>query len=288
MVASMTAFARQSAQGEWGQAVWELRSVNHRYLDLSFKMPDNFREWELPWRNMVAEYLHRGKVECHLHFSPSHQTAPLLTINTNLVEQLLLQCQKVAANNNVSPTLNAMELLRWPEVLVSKAQDISLLQAPLTQLLMHTLQDLVEARQREGVQLRQLLQNKIVQVLEQVDIVRKNLPTILKAQKQKLLQKLEEIKISVDMQRLEQELVLYTQRIDVEEEMDRLNAHTQEVKRILEDNDAAGRRLDFLMQEMNREANTLAAKALDTTVRQAAIELKVLIEQMREQIQNVE
>ncbi len=288
MIASMTAFARQAIQKEWGQAIWELRSVNHRYLELSFKMPENFREWEVEWRNLATKTLHRGKVECHLSFFPSSQTAPLLQVNTGLVEQLLASYHIVTQYPGVNATLNAMELLRWPEVLIAATRDISQLQEPLTQLLTVALQNLTEVRQREGQQLRHLLEDKLAQVMVQVAIVRENLPLSLQAQKQKLIQKLEEVQISADPQRLEQEMVLYAQRIDVVEEMERLVAHTQEVQRTLMGDEAMGRRLDFLMQEMNREANTLAAKALDVNVRQAAIELKVLIEQMREQIQNIE
>lgn len=288
MIASMTAYGRRAIQQEWGQAIWELRSVNHRYLDLSFKLPENFREWEADWRNLGLNLLHRGKVECYLTFIPNQSTAPHLQINTELVNQLISSCQNIAEYPGVSPTIKAMELLRWPDVLITKARDISHLKGPLTELFTLTLEDLVESRKREGRQLSQILKGKLQQVLEQVAIVKEKLPLCLQAQRQKLIQKVAEVQVSIDPQRLEQELVLYAQRTDVEEEVERLVAHTKEVLRALEEKGATGRRLDFLMQEMNREANTLAAKAPENSVTQAAIELKVLIEQMREQIQNVE
>ncbi|MBI2790603.1 MAG: YicC family protein [Gammaproteobacteria bacterium] len=288
MIASMTAYGRRALQKEWGQATWELRSVNHRYLDLTFKLPEYFREWESDWRSLANDFLQRGKVECNLTFFHSSQTAPRLQINTDLVSQLLANCQTVSEFPGVSPTIKAMEVLRWPDVMMTVAQDISHLKEPLTELFTQALQDLVQTRRREGSQLQKILKSKLNQVLEQVALVKEKLPLCLQAQKQKLMQKLTDIQSTIDPQRLEQELVLFAQRIDVEEEIERLYTHTQEVLRTLDDKGAMGRRLDFLMQEMNREANTLAAKAAENSVSQAAIELKVLIEQMREQIQNVE
>ncbi len=288
MIASMTAYGRRALQQDWGQATWELRSVNHRYLDLTFKMPDYFREWESEWRTLAGNYVFRGKVECYLNFFPSNRTAPRLEINTDLVNQLIASCQKVAEHSGVTPSIKAMELIRWPEVLTSQARDLSQLKTPLTTLLTQAFEDLVQTRKREGAQLAQMLKDKLSQVLEQVALVKERLPLCLQAQKHKLAQKLADIQSSLDSQRLEQELVLFAQRIDVEEEMERLATHAHEVMRTLGEVGAMGRRLDFLMQEMNREANTLAAKAADSGITAAAIELKVLIEQMREQIQNVE
>jgi uncharacterized protein (TIGR00255 family) len=288
MTASMTAYARSAIQKEWGQAIWECRSVNHRYLDLSFKMPEKFREWEIDWRNIVGNTLQRGKVECSLTFLAAGSAQSQLKVNTDLVNQLLVSCQAVAQFPNVRPEVKAMELLRWPEVLTSASQDISSLKEPLTALFQQALADLVQARLREGKQLQALLKARLDNVLVQVSIVKERIPQCLQAQKQKLEQKLNDIHVTVDRDRLEQELVYYAQRIDVEEEIERLMTHTKEVSRALETKGAMGRRLDFLMQEMNREANTLAAKSGDHIVTQAAIELKVLIEQMREQIQNVE
>jgi uncharacterized protein (TIGR00255 family) len=284
----MTAFARSAVQKDWGHAIWEIRSVNHRYLDISFKIPDNFREWEIPWRNVLTEFLHRGKVECQLQFFPSAQTAPQLHINTNLVDQLMSNAKVVGEYAEVNSSLSAMEILRWPQVLVGHAPDIAHLQTPLTQLLKTGMEDLLKTREREGAQIKAVLQSKLQRIEEQVAIASAKLPECLQTQKQKLIQKLQDVQASLDPQRLEQELVFYAQRIDVAEELERLQIHIQETVRTLTGNAAIGRRLDFLMQEMNREANTLAAKAAQNEISQAALELKVLIEQMREQIQNVE
>ncbi len=287
MIASMTAFARAAALQEWGQATWELRSVNHRYLDLTFKMPESFREWEVEWRNVLSKTLQRGKVECHLSFLPSAKTAAPLQLNENLVSQLLNSVKTLATQAAVSPDVKVMELLRWPDVLRQGAADYSELKLPLTTLLTQAGALLVKTRQQEGAALKVVLDAKSMQVLEQVRVVKERLPLCIEAQKQKITQKLADINANVDKERLEQELVFYAQRMDVEEEVDRLVTHVKAVEEALK-SPGSGRRLDFLMQEMNREANTLAAKSSDSLVTKAAVELKVIIEQMREQIQNVE
>jgi uncharacterized protein (TIGR00255 family) len=287
MIASMTAFARAAALQEWGQATWELRSVNHRYLDLTFKMPDSFREWEVDWRNLLAKTFQRGKVECHLSFLPSAQTAPPLQINNNLVNQLLNSAKSLSTQEAVSPGIKVMELLRWPEVLRQGAADYSELKLPLTALLTKAAEQLLATRHQEGAALKVVIEAKLAQVLQQVAIVKERLPLCIEAQRQRIVQKLADIQANVDPERLEQELVFYAQRMDVEEEVDRLVTHVKAVEQALV-SPASGRRLDFLMQEMNREANTLGAKSSDSLVTKAAVELKVIIEQMREQIQNVE
>lgn len=284
----MTAFARVSAQHTWGSATWELRSVNHRYLDLSFKIPESFREWEVDWRQVVAKTLARGKMECFLTFAASEQTAPHLKINTLLVTQLLNNCQVLNQYKDIDPQVKSIDILRWPGVLMSELGEVSQLKDPLTVLLETAVQDLSQARLREGKQIQDFLTDKLAQVLQQVAIAKKKLPGCLQNQKQKLHQKLADLSDNLDNDRLEQEMLIYAQRIDVEEEISRLTTHVQEVSRILKHKEAMGRRLDFLMQELNREANTLSAKSVDDEITKAAIELKVLIEQMREQIQNVE
>lgn len=288
MIASMTAFARDAAQGEWGHATWEVRSINHRYLDLSFKIPDIFREWEQNWRHLAAKRLNRGKVDFYLTYYSSQQTVSQYQLNQGLVEQLVSNCQAVMQHSVVSPTIQATELLRWPEVLIQQHRDLSMLKSPLTELLGVALDKLVESRLREGDSIAAFLLAKLDQISTHVANARKHLPVCLQAQRQKMTQRLSEIQTSMDPQRLEQELVYYAQRMDVEEEMERLDTHVKEATRVIQQGGAAGRRLDFLMQELGREANTLSSKSLSTDVTQEAIELKVLIEQMREQIQNVE
>jgi len=284
----MTAFARGTAQEEWGHATWEMRSINHRYLDLTFKIPDIFREWEQTWRHLVAKSLQRGKVDCYLTYVPSKQTRGEYRLNRELVDELVGNCQAIMQYPGVKTAVPAMDLLRWPEVLIQQSGDFSILKEPLTQALEQVLVTLVDFRQREGNALAQFLASRLHQVLIHVGQVRKLLPPCLMAQKQKIMQKLNEIQVSADAQRLEQEFVFYAQRMDVEEEVDRLETHVKEATRAIEEGGAVGRRLDFLMQEMGREANTLSSKSLSTEITQEAIELKVLIEQMREQIQNVE
>lgn len=288
MISSMTAFARVGIEQPWGNAVWELRSVNHRYLDLSFKISESFKPWEMDWRNLVNKALNRGKIECYLTFHPSPLLAPSLLINTNLIDQLLVNCQSLAQHTGVDPTVTAMELLRWPEVVQSEGSDLAHLQQPLTELLLYALNELAKTREREGTALKAILETKLQQIAEQIQWVKEILPESYSAQKQKLTQKLLEIQQNIDPQRLEQELVFYIQKIDVDEEIERLVTHIKETHRVLNQGGPCGRRLDFLMQEMGREANTLGAKSADSRIIQTAIELKVLIEQMREQIQNVE
>lgn len=288
MIASMTGYGRSATQQEWGQAIWELRSVNHRYLDLSFKMPDNFREWEQEWRSLANNYIHRGKVECHLTFIPSEQSAPILQLNTSLVQALLKASHSLSAYKEITPKIKPMELLRWPDVLIVSRGDTSALKAPLGALLEAALAEISQNRQREGKQLQHFLRIKLTQVLEQVTMIKERLPLCIKLQKEKLLQKLNDLQTSFEEARLEQEMLYFVQRIDVEEEVERLATHTKEVEHTLNGKGAVGRRLDFLMQEMNREANTVGAKAQDKEITKAAISLKVMIEQMREQIQNVE
>lgn len=288
MVASMTAFARCTAQGEWGQAIWEIRSVNHRYLDLNFKISDNFREWEQSWRHLAAKILHRGKVDCLLTILPSEQTGVHYQLNKGLINQLISHQETIMQCSGVRGSFSAFELLRWPEVLLPAPQDLSFLKSSLTDLFEKALTLLESTRVREGEAIAQYLIQKLNQMLVHLKVVKKQVPECSEALRQKIIQRVEELQITLDPQRLEQELVLYIQRTDVEEELERLQMHVKEAIRVIEQKEPMGRRLDFLMQEMGREANTLASKSQNTSVTQEAIELKVLIEQMREQIQNVE
>ena len=243
-IASMTAFARSATQQEWGQAIWEIRSVNHRYLDTSFKMPENFREWEVEWRHVIANLLQRGKIECQLSFFASSQTAPHLHINKNLVEQLISNCEIIAGYPGVKSAIKAMDLLRWPEVVKTTPRELSFLKEPLSALLNDAVNELSQSRHREGLQLQKFLLARLTQIRHHIGSVQNRLPASLALQKQRIMQKMSEIP-SLDMQRLEQELVFYAQRIDIEEEVERLVTHVQEVERTLSDGAAVGRRLDF-------------------------------------------
>lgn len=285
---SMTAYHRQAVQESWGQAVWEIRSVNHRYLDLSFKMPEAFRECETTWRKVITQALNRGKVECALTFIPSQQTTPKIEINESLVEQLVASCQKITRFPGVGQMVNAIDILRWPQVLSVPPLSIESSKEAISKLLTTALSALQTVRQQEGQQIATTLLEKLHLIVEKVALIKDKQSASLGQYKTKLLQKIAELKQEIDPGRMEQELVFHAQRIDIQEEIDRLMSHAHEVERLLNANEPHGRRLDFLMQEMMREANTLGAKVADHQLSQASIDLKVLIEQMREQIQNLE
>ena len=287
MIASMTAFARAATQGVWGQAIWEMRAINHRYCDLSFKIPDFCREWEMPWRQQLIETLQRGKIEATLTFIPGAETTSNFNVNVDLVKQLLNCCEQVGQLPGVKREVKAIDILKWPLVLMQQSVDLACLRQPLTALLSQVALELQEARCREGKQLQQFLEEKLKQIRQHMITVNGKASCSVMAQQARLRQKIDEVTQRPDADRLEQELVYYAQRLDVAEEMVRLEAHVLEMERILVSGGAAGRRLDFLMQEMNREVNTTASKSLNDEMTAATIEMKVLIEQMREQIQNL-
>lgn len=288
MVSSMTAFARQEKKADWGSFAWQIRSVNHRHLDLSINLPESFLSLETQAREKIRSALSRGKIDATLYFQNA-ATSNSLAINTHLLEQVLQSCQHIANQWQKSVTLNPLEVLRWSGVLeASAANNLNDLQVIILELLTDTLQELKTARLREGQALKVFLMQRLTAVREELNQVKQYLPEVQNIQRKRLSQRFEEAKVNLDPQRLEQEMVLFAQRIDIAEECDRLDAHLAEVQRLLSDQQNIGRRLDFLMQEMHREANTLGAKCLDPKLSHAAIEMKLLIEQMREQIQNIE
>lgn len=287
MIQSMTTFARFSDQGAWGMATWEIRAVNHRYFDCTIKMPEVLRQLETNIRQQLQQQLHRGRVECTLKFQPGEQSGLNLMLNTGLVKKLSNAIDEV---KNYVPTTSAvdpMKILVWPQVLQIVEEDVEAVHKVILQLFEKTLADLIAAREREGVALAKIMQDKLQEVLAIVSKVKNKIPGVLANQRTKIMQRLEEIKSELDQARLEQEMVYIAQRMDVAEELDRLETHSKEIGRILIAGGNVGKRLDFLMQELNREANTLASKSVDVEVTQAAVELKVLIEQMREQVQNI-
>lgn len=289
MIRSMTAFARQSAQHDWGSLVWEIRSVNHRYLEPSFKLPEPLRRIENDLRELLRQHLNRGKVECSLRLQQQTTRASAnLTINEELLAQIIQAGKTVQQQLQHPAELNALELLRWPGIITEADDDHDAICEQALSAFKSTLQQLSESRQREGEQLKKFIEQRLDNITPIIDAVKVQLPQILQAQRQKLQQRLAEFKIELDSDRLEQEMVILAQKADVDEELDRLGAHLQEVRRVLAKGGACGRRLDFLMQELNREANTLSSKSIVSNTTQAAVELKVLIEQMREQIQNIE
>ena len=288
MTASMTAFARQEAQIQWGTLTWELRSVNHRYLELQFRLPENLRELEPELRNLLRNSLSRGKVECSLVFRANEGTSDQLTLNSPLLEELKSVIAQVSLQVPQAVAPSALELMRWPGLLQAGEIPYDEVRASALDVFRLALDQLISMRHQEGLALDSLIEQRIEQVSRITAIVREALPRLCDAQRQRLLGRVEEARINLDPARLEQEVVLLLHKADVDEELDRLQTHVEEVRRTLKQNDAVGRRLDFLMQELNREANTLSSKAIDTDITQSAVELKVLIEQMREQIQNIE
>lgn len=288
MTSSMTAFARQQIEGDGGTLTWELRSVNHRYLEISLRLPENLRGLENAARERLRKRLRRGKVECQLRFHPGSASKRDLQLDEDMVRNVQAALQRIAELTERQADARAMDILRWPGVVQEQEEDSDTLHGQALALLAAALDDLVAHRDREGAALKAMLETRIESIRGIVAAVRDKLPDILKAQRQALAGRLEEFKAELDPSRLEQEVTLLAQKADVAEELDRLDAHLDECNRVLGTRDAVGRRLDFLMQELNREANTLSSKSIVAETTLDAVELKVLIEQMREQIQNIE
>ena len=284
---SMTAFARTDLQTDIGSFTWEIRSVNSRYLELHFRLPETLRAVEAQVREVLRKRLQRGKVECSLKFTPQVQSQGM-NVNETLVSQLNAAADHVHSIIGPGNALDALEILKWPGVLMQPAFDNQAIEQDAMKAFEATLSQLIEMREREGAALSQFISQRIDGIGEQVAKVKAILPQILKAQREALLSKLADLKQQVEPDRFEQEMVIVLQKADVDEELDRLEAHLEEVTRILKQKGAVGRRLDFMMQELNREANTLSSKSISHLTTQIAVELKVLIEQMREQVQNIE
>jgi len=288
MARSMTGFARREQQYPWGTVIWELRSVNHRYLETAFRLPEELREIEPAVRELIRSRLQRGKLEVSLSLQKEEVKEQALGLNLERVRQLAQASQRVSAELDNPAPINPLELLRWPGVLQQSELDRDSLQKAALELFEASLEQLIEHRSREGKELAQFIQQRLDSISELVVQLRQRLPDILAAQRKKLHSKIEALNIDLDPERLEQEIALLAQKADVDEELDRLDTHVIEVQRTLKQKNSLGRRLDFLMQELNREANTLSSKAVVSDTTQAAVELKVLIEQMREQVQNIE
>ena len=288
MTLSMTAFSRQQQEQEWGSLTWEIRSVNHRYLETSVRLPESLRALENGVREAVRKRLTRGKVECALRFQSEAKISSDLHLNTKLIQQLVQANNEIEKITGTSISLNNMEVLRWPGVIEEQDFDKTSIEKQALSLFSAALDDLVATREREGAELQGFIQQRIDSVRKIVVSIRNKMPEILARQKQNILDRLADLKAELEPTRLEQEVSLLTQKADVEEELDRLDSLLNEVERVLCAKGQKGRRLDFLMQELNREANTLSSKSIVVETTLNAVELKVLIEQMREQIQNVE
>lgn len=288
MLSSMTAFARVETDTPWGCISWEIRSVNHRYLDLSFRMPEEFRALEHSLRDLARKQLDRGKVECSMRIQAVDKSSQTPQINSSTLEGLSeVEAQLLKMMPNAAP-LSIKELLAWPGVFSEPEVDTVEQHKIATKLFKQALSSLKENRAREGADLYEVINMRLQKMREEVVKVSEILPGVLEGQRQRLKTRLDELDVELDPGRVEQEVVLVAQKMDVDEELDRLGAHIGEVQRIIDGSGVAGRRLDFMMQELNREANTLSSKSIAHDTTRPAVELKVLIEQVREQIQNIE
>lgn len=287
MAHSMTAFTRQGHEAAWGSLHLELRSVNQRYLDLHFRLPETLRDLEPEWRDVLRARLARGKVECTLRFEPQEGNDSL-SIDQPRLQALARALIEVRSALPGVPMPDALGMLSHPGILAADSLDLETVKTTARALFRAALDDLIAGRAREGEQLATLIRTRLAGIREQVAEVRRLLPDILTRQRSLLLERLEIAKAELDPQRLEAELVMMAHKADVDEELDRLDTHVNEVERQLAQQGPIGRRLDFLMQELNREANTLSSKSVVAESTRCAVELKVLIEQMREQIQNIE
>ncbi|MGZ8232938.1 YicC/YloC family endoribonuclease [Methylobacter tundripaludum] len=288
MIRSMTAFAGNETEIGDLTISCELRSVNHRYCDISLRLPDRLRFVEADLRSAIAAKINRGKIECSLSYKKQAKNGQGLIINTDAVATLLAATHTIEQQMMGPLSFSALDVLAFPGIQQEPDIDKEQLDLGIATLVDQTLAQLLEAREREGAQLKLLIEERCAKMLIFVVSAGKRMPEVLLLIRNKLNDRIAELVAQPDFDRLEQELVLLAQKLDITEELDRLETHITEVLRVLKQKDPVGRRLDFLMQELNREANTLGSKSTDKEMTKIAIELKVLIEQMREQIQNIE
>ncbi|MBW4935530.1 YicC/YloC family endoribonuclease [Marinobacter sp. F4206] len=288
MIRSMTAFSRRDVQGDWGTLTCEIRTVNHRYLEPSFRLPEAFRELENPFREELRKQLKRGKVDVSMRLQSADTASQSFEISDDMAKALNEAANHVNRILDNPAHISALDILRWPGVMSVPEQDYGPARAAAADLFKETVRELVNVREREGERLKPLFEDRLATMARLVSEVRELMPELLAAQEQNLRDRFEKAKVELDPERVAQEMVMLAQKSDVAEELDRLDAHISEVTDTLKSDDAIGRRLDFLMQELNREANTLSSKSIDARVTRAAVDLKVLIEQMREQVQNLE
>lgn len=288
MIKSMTAFARAEVSDSWGSLTWEVRSVNHRYLEAFVRLPEDLRGLEQNVRDTVAKKLSRGKVECTLRYKAEKGNAAEVVVDEDFARSVIAASDQVGHLMGGSPSPTPIEIMRWPGVVKDEETDLGPVKQAALDALQAALGELVSTRQREGERISEMILPRLDSIEEIVGKVRERRPKVLEAIREKLYARVKELTEEVNEERLEQELVVLAQKLDVDEELDRLGAHVKEVRDVLKRKEPVGRRLDFLMQELNREANTLGSKSNDAETTQCSVDLKVLIEQMREQVQNIE
>lgn len=288
MIRSMTGFARRERQGPWGTLVCEVRTVNHRYLETSLRLPEELKALDNDVRQAIAAALRRGKVDANLYLKSAAGTQRSLELDPQLLEEVIARVDQVRGQLKYPAPVSPLDLLRWPGVVREAEVDIKPVLAAALELIQEALNELNDTRLREGQRIRELLLARCATMRTQVQAVRARLPEVSRRMRDRIVERIAQLGTTPDPERLEQELVLYAHKMDVDEELDRLGGHLEEVTSVLSSAEPAGRRLDFLMQELNREANTLSSKSQDSETTRAAVDMKVAIEQMREQVQNVE
>jgi uncharacterized protein (TIGR00255 family) len=284
----MTGFARRERQGPWGTLVCELRTVNHRYLEASLRLPDELKALDNEARQTIAAALRRGKVDASIYLKSASGSQRSLELDNALLDELLARVEQLRARLPDAAPVSPLELLRWPGVVREAELDAKPVLIAALELLREALNELNDTRYREGQRIRELLLTRCASMRTHVLTVKARLPEVSQRLRERIVERISQLGVAPDVERLEQELVLYTHKMDVDEELDRLGGHLDEVAAVLDSSEPAGRRLDFLMQELNREANTLSSKSQDSETTRAAVDMKVAIEQMREQVQNVE
>jgi uncharacterized protein (TIGR00255 family) len=289
MIHSMTGFARREASGPWGQLTCEVRSVNHRYLEPGFRLPEELRGLEGELRQTLPKLLRRGKLDCTVHLRATREAERELRVDEATLKRVLERVRDIASRaGGTAVSLDPIDVLRWPGVLQDSAPDNDALAAALRALFTDSVRELVAMRAREGERLRDLVLQRCEALAGLIDAARTQLPELRDRARQRLQTRLVELGATVEATRFEQEVALLLQRADVDEELDRLDAHLAEIRRVLDGEEAGGRRLDFLMQELHREANTFSSKSQELDSTRLAVDMKVLIEQLREQVQNIE
>lgn len=285
---SMTAFARQEQQTEQGDLTWEIRSVNHRYLEISLRLEERFRPLEMKIKKLFSDKLGRGKIDASLRYKMLDNQQSSLHLNQELAKSVIGHCDELALLTTSAAPTDMLKVMQWPGVLQAESLDQDALNTSVFSALEKAINELVVTRETEGAALQQMIEQRCTEVNNIAIDVRERMPDILEQQRTRLAERVADLKINLDPERLEQEMVMLAQKSDVAEELDRLQSHIVEVQNVLQRDEPTGRRLDFLMQELNREANTLGSKSINTETTRHSVDLKVLIEQMREQIQNIE
>jgi uncharacterized protein (TIGR00255 family) len=288
VIRSMTAFARQEQQTEQGDLIWEIRSVNHRYLELSLRLDERFRSLEMLIRKLFAEKLARGKVDAVLRYKVPEAQSSNLDIDQSLAQSIVAQSEIVAGFATQAAPIDPVRILQWPGVLKAESLDQVALNGSVMSSLLLAIHELISTRETEGAALQKMIEQRCTDIDAIAKLTRHRMPEILGHHQERMEERVAELQVNLNPERLEQEIVLLAQKSDVAEELDRLESHVVEVQSVLKRDEPVGRRLDFLMQELNREANTLGSKSINSETTNHSVELKVLIEQMREQIQNIE